>query len=229
VSIRILLLSTALLSCIPICTAQQPSSTSTLAKSDPTEQLHERYPRYEVSTGDVMDVNFEFTPEFNQTVSVQPDGFISLKGAGDLHVTGDTVPQLQASIANVYSSMLHDPKVSIILKDFNKPYFMVNGQVGRPGKFELRGDVTVVDAVAMAGGFTEMSKHSQVVLFRRVSDEWSEARLLNVKEMLNSHNLKEDVHLRPGDMVYVPQNRISKIKHLVPNTGLGMTMTPANF
>jgi len=103
------------------------------------------------------------------------------------------------------------------------------GQVAKPGKYELRSDLTLVEAVAIAGGFTENSKHSQVVLFRRVSDQLVEARLFNVKQMLQSHDLSEDAHLRPGDMIYVPQNAISKIRKYLPTTSMGTYVDPTHF
>ena len=79
--------------------------------------------------------------------------------------------------------------ISVDPKDFEKPYFVVGGQVGKPGKFDLRGDITLTEAIAMAGGFTDAAKHSQVLLFRRVSDQWTEAKIINVKKMLSSQKL----------------------------------------
>jgi polysaccharide export outer membrane protein len=111
--------------------------------------------------------------------------------------------------------------ISVDPKDFEKPYFIVGGQVGKPGKFDLRGDVTLTQAIAIAGGFTDASKHSQVLLFRRVSDQWTEAKIINVKKMFNSRDLQEDPDLRPGDMLFVPKNAISKIKPFLPTTSVG--------
>jgi protein involved in polysaccharide export with SLBB domain len=87
--------------------------------------------------------------------------------------------------------------------------------------------VTVIEGIAMAGGLNEASKHSQVVLFRKTSNDWFEATVLNVKKMLASKDLSEDLHLKPGDIVYVPQNRISKLKRFIPSTGMGMSVAPA--
>jgi len=114
----------------------------------------------------------------------------------------------------------------VALKDFEKPYFLAAGQVGKPGKYELRSDLTLVEAVAIAGGFTENSKHSQVLLFRRVSNQTVEARVFDVKKMLASHNLEEDPHLLPGDMLFVPQNSISKIRHYLPTSSMGLYANP---
>jgi polysaccharide export outer membrane protein len=171
--------------------------------------------RYEVRSGDTIELVFFPTTEFNQTVLIQPDGYITLREIGDLQVQGKTIPQLKEAITAAYKSILNNPVITVILKDFEAPHFTVGGQVGRPGKYDLRADTTVTEAVAIAGGFTEKSKHSQVILFRRVSEEWVEAKELDVKAIL-SGQWQEDVHLRPGDMLFVPQNKISKIRPFIP-------------
>jgi polysaccharide biosynthesis/export protein len=197
-----------------------PAAKTGDSASDP--KFHDRYPRYTLRSGDSFDINFELSPEFNQqNVSVQPDGFITLRGVGDVHVAGQTVPELNATIRTAYNKILNDPLVSITLKDFEKPYFIADGQVGRPGKYELRGDTTLTEAIAMAGGFQDTAKHSQVLLFRRVSDQWSSAQVYDVKKMEVSKNLSEDPLLHPGDMLFVPKNRFSKIRPFIPTASLG--------
>jgi polysaccharide export outer membrane protein len=188
-----------------------------------------RRPLYRLRKSDVIEIKFNFASEFDQTVSVQPDGFIPLKGLNEVYAQGMTVAELRNTIQQAYSGMLHEPEVTVGLKDFEKPYFIATGAVARPGKYELRGDSTVTEGVAMAGGFTEQAKHSQVVLFRRISDERTEARILNVKQMLNSRNLAEDFHLRAGDLVYVPQNWISKIRRYLPTSSLSTYVNPTQF
>ena len=158
----------------------------------------ERHPLYRLSKSDTVDVNFTFSPDFNQTLTVQPDGFVALKGAGTLLAEGLTIPQMQQAIAYAYRGFLHQPEVTVTLKDFDKPYFLASGEVARPGKYELRGDLTVNEAVAIAGGFTQQARHSQVVLFRRISAYVAESHVIDVKKMLNSHDLREDLHLQPG-------------------------------
>ena len=149
---------------------------------------------------------------------MQPDGYVMLKDAGMVEVQGLNLQQFIEAVQKAYRGYLHDPQVAVVLKDFDRPYFIVGGQVGKPGKYELRSDTTVAEAVEIAGGLTSQSKHSQVVLFRRVNDDLLETRLLDLKKMLNQRNLKEDDHLRPGDLVFVPQNTISKIARYLTQT-----------
>jgi polysaccharide export outer membrane protein len=188
-----------------------------------------RRPLYRIRKSDVVEIDFTFSPQFAQTVTVQPDGFIPLKGAELLYVEGETAPELRESVRQAYTGVLHDPQVTIALKDFDKPFFIAAGEVGHPGKYELRADTTVTEAVAIAGGFTPRAKHSQVVLFRRISDEIVESHLLNTKAMLKSRNLGEDMHIQPGDLVFVPQNVISKIRQYLPTSNLSMYASPTQF
>jgi polysaccharide biosynthesis/export protein len=185
--------------------------------------------RYTIHPSDTLQLGFMLSPEFNQTVTVQPDGYISLLEVGDIPAAGRTLSELAEAIKRAYSKILHEPVISVTPTDFEKPYIVVGGQVGKPGKFDWRGDVTVTQAIAVAGGFTDASKHSQVLLFRRVSDQWTQARIINVKKMLNSRNLQEDTELQPGDMLFVPKNTLSKIKPFLPTSGVGTYFNPAVF
>ena len=192
-----------------------------VTRSLQTPTLQERNPRYQICKGDVVELHFSITPEFDQTLTVQPDGYIAVRDVGDLHVEGQTIPQLTRTLETAYKDILHDPLISIVLKDFEKPYFIVGGQVGKPGKYDLRGDTTVVQALQIAGGMSEDAKHSDVYLFRRVSNDWVETTKLNVKKMMHNGNLAEDLHLRAGDMVFVPKNTFSKIQRFIPTPNIG--------
>jgi polysaccharide export outer membrane protein len=205
--------------CFFFCAFTVAAQENPVAANQPV--LAHRDARYRLCASDVIAVTFPLTPEFDQTVSIQPDGFVSLAGAGDVHLEGLNTQESVAAIRTAYARILHDPIVAIELKDFNKPYFSVSGQVNRPGRYDLRGDTRATEAIAMAGGFNEAAKHSQVLLFRQVSDAWYEVRTLNLKEILAGHHIDEDAEIRSGDLLYVPQNAISKIKKFIPSSGVG--------
>jgi polysaccharide biosynthesis/export protein len=216
----------------PTDPANQPTA---VALNSNAERANQTLPlsrdwRYELHPGDSFSVRFPFTPEFNQEgVAVQPDGYATMQGLGEVQVAGKTLPELRKQLQEAYSKIVSPQEITVELKDFEKPYFLVGGEVGHPGKFELRSDTTVAAAVAIAGGFKDTSKHSQVLLFRRVSDEWMQAKILDMKKMLATGNLGEDPHLRPGDMIYVPKNLISKIKPFLPTSYVGAIYNPAVF
>jgi polysaccharide export outer membrane protein len=199
-----------------------PAATLVAASKPAAADFQQRTPRYRIEAGDSFDLTFELSPEFNQTaVGVQPDGFVTLRGVGDLKVAGQTVPELTQTLRTAYSKILNDPLISVVLKDFEKPYFVAGGQVAKPGKYDMHGQVTVTQAIEIAGGFQSSAKHSQVMLFRRVDDQWTEAKLIDVKKMEKKGNLNEDPFLHPGDMLIVPKNTMSKIDRYIPNLSMG--------
>ena len=118
----------------------------------------ERAPRYKLQSSDTIQVQYRYTPEFNQTVTVQPDGYISLQAAGQVKVSDMTAESAAAVIAKASSARLRDPEVNVVLVDYVKPYVVVAGEVTKPGRVELRGQVSVVEAIALAGGFKESAK-----------------------------------------------------------------------
>ena len=188
-----------------------------------------RRPLYRLRSSDVVEISFTVAPEFNQTLTVQPDGYVMLKDAGLVEAQGLNLEEFSEGVQKAYRGYLHDPQVAVTLKEFERPFFIVGGEVGKPGKYELRSDTTVVEAVEIAGGLTHQAKHSQVVLFRRVNNDLTEARLLDLKKMLKQTNLKEDAHLQPGDLVFVPQNAISKIAHFLTKPSMSMYMNSSQF
>src|SRR5437899_8999148 len=99
--------------------ANRDAATAVSGKSASVDgQFQERYPRYKIRAGDQFDVTFDLSPEFNQTLTVQPDGFVALRGVGDLHVADETVPELTATLRKAYAKILNDPIISVVLKDF---------------------------------------------------------------------------------------------------------------
>jgi len=189
----------------------------------------ERRPLYRLRRSDVVTVSFTLSPEFDQILTVQPDGYVALKDAGMVVAQGLTLDEFRAAVERSYQGYLHDPQPAVALKDFEHPYFIAGGQVGHPGKYELRGETTVAEAVQIAGGFTQDAKHSQVLLFRRVNDELVEARIFNLKKMLQEKNLAEDPHLQPGDLIFVPQNAISKIGRFLSRPSASLYLNSTQF
>jgi polysaccharide export outer membrane protein len=188
-----------------------------------------RRPFYRLQYSDTVEVNFPFAPEFNQTLAVQPDGFVALRGTSAVFASGKTLAELQEQIDLAYSEILRNPEVTVTLKEFDKPYFIVSGEVIRPGKYELRSNTTVIEAVAIAGGFTGQARHSEVVLFRPQADDKAEARTLDIKKLLKTRELSEDLRLRAGDIIFVPQSTISKVRKYLPLPTTGVYLNPTPF
>jgi polysaccharide export outer membrane protein len=193
-------------------------------------QLQRRYPRYKIQHSDVLSISFPLSPEFDQPkVMVQPDGYVNLQGAGSLHIEGMTVPEAVEAFKKAYAGTLHDPIIDVDLVDFQKPFFSVSGQVGKPGEYELRHDMTVSEAIAMAGGLAPTAK-TQVFLFHRVSTDWMSVTKFNINDLMKGKNLNEDPTLSPGDMIIVPEKFITKFRKYVPyGIGTSVSTSPTYY
>jgi len=189
--------------------------------------IQERHPRYKVMPSDVLSISFPLSTELNQPiVTVQPDGYIVLANVGSVYVQGQTVPEIVEALKKAYAKILHDPIIAVDITNFQHPQFVVSGQVGKPGQYDLRTDITVSEAIAVGGGFLPTAK-SQVFLFRRVSRDWMEVKKLDMKSLLNGKKLHEDVQLRPGDMIFVPEKFIAHFRKYVPYA-FGVAFNPSS-
>jgi polysaccharide biosynthesis/export protein len=189
----------------------------------------EHHRLYRLTESDAVDLNLAFSSDFNRTLTVQPDGFVALKGASTLFLEGLPVPQIQPVVSSAHRGLRREPEVTTTFKGFDRPYFLASGEVARPGKYELRGDLPVNEAIAIAGGFTQQARHSQVILFRRISAYVAESHLIDVKRMLDSRDLHKDLRLQPGDFIYVPQRQISKVRKYVPTNSMSRYMDPWQY
>jgi polysaccharide export outer membrane protein len=201
--------------------AQSGGATSRVA-------LELRNPRYIIQRQDELLLSFPLSPELNQTVKVQPDGYVNLQNGRSVHVQGLSVPDVVDAIKTAYVGILHNPIVNVDLKDFQKPFFTVSGQVGKPGQYELRADITIAEAIAVAGGLAPTAKQ-QIFLFHRTSDQWFEVKKVNLKDLMHGKNINEDAILKPGDMIFVPETFITTFRKYVPysvNAGTYLTNGP---
>ncbi len=184
------------------------------------QQLKTR-PQYQIQPGDVMEVHYRYTPEYDQTVTVQPDGYITLNLVGNVKVSQATVEEARVAIIKQASERLNQPEVSITLKDFQKPYFVVAGQVASPGKFDMRENTTALQAVMMAGGFKNTAKASKIVLFRKINADTAEVKVLDLNKINKTSALERDIALQNGDMLLVPENNAAKFQNFMKLTNIG--------
>lgn len=190
-----------------------------MASAD-AQQLKSR-PQYQIQPGDVMEVHYRYTPEYDQTVTVQPDGYITLNLVGNVKVSQLSVEEARGAIVKQAGERLNQPEVSITLKDFQKPYFVVAGQVSSPGKFDMRENTTALQAVMLAGGFKPTAKASKIVLFRKINSDTAEVKVLDLKKIQNTSALEHDIALQNGDMLLVPENNAAKFERFMKLTNVG--------
>jgi polysaccharide export outer membrane protein len=181
----------------------------------PQAQLVTRDQPYRLQPSDVLELEYEYTPEYNQTVTVGPDGTVTLRLVGTVKVEGLSLDEATSAIKAKASVPLNHPELSLTLKEFVKPHFTVYGEVQKPGVYDMHGGVTVLQAIAISGGQKETSKQTQVVLLRKVSGDLAEVKVINTKTMSTADGVREDFALKPDDMIIVPKNKLGKLEPYV--------------
>lgn len=208
--------------------AQNADTAKSVKKDAPQlKQFEEK--RYRLNPGDVISISYRYTPEFNQTVAIQPDGFVTLEIVGELKIGGLTVEEARKEILENASKRLKDPEINLLLKEFQKPYFVVSGEVVQPGKFEMNQNMTALQAVLLAGGLKDSAKSSQILVYRKINSETAEVKLLNLKNIKKTSDLENDFDLQSGDMIFVPRNLVTKIERFVKLTSFANIFTPFLF
>lgn len=156
---------------------------------------------YRLGPEDVIDVFVWKEPELTCTVTVRPDGRISLPLTDQVEAAGKTAAQLQQEIAEKLRQYISNPVVNVIVKQVNSLKISVLGEVKKPDVYRIKNQVTVLDAIAMAGGFTEFAKPSKVVILRN-TPQGPQRYQINIKQAV-SDSRAAPIYLQPADTVYV--------------------------
>ena len=170
----------------------------------------DQFRNYRIQPGDQLDISFYLSPEFDQDVTVRPDGNISMPVIGNVRVQGQTPKQLEASLNQLYGQELKDPKTTVRIDKSPSQVVYVEGQVGKPGAVPLQPGMTAIQAIAASGGMTEAAGASKVFLVRRDACGTAHGQQLKLDEVLSQKSNEEDVALLPSDIVVVPRSAIAQ-------------------
>jgi polysaccharide export outer membrane protein len=157
---------------------------------------------YRIGREDVIEVVVWHEPELTRVVPVRPDGKISLPLAGEMEAAGKTPAELQAGLTKALAPYIHDTAVAVLVREINGTRVYVLGEVTRPGGFPLRGPMSVVQAIAIAGGRTEYAS-DEVVWLRQNGNGTSNRVSLSFDELVKGEAAGA-LWLRGGDVLYVP-------------------------
>ncbi|HTS79472.1 MAG TPA: polysaccharide biosynthesis/export family protein [Myxococcaceae bacterium] len=156
---------------------------------------------YRIGKEDVLDVSVWRDPDLSRTLPVRPDGFITLPMVGEVQAEGRTTVELEQDIARRLEKYIQSPRVTVMVREVNSARVFVTGEVQKPGAFPLRGNVTVLQAVAMAGGLTEFADRNGMMVIRANNG----ARIpVRYSDLVDPHGQGSDFPLQPGDTVVVP-------------------------
>ena len=167
-------------------------------------------PAYQFAPGDKVRVRYLMTPEMDEDAVVAPDGVLALRAAGRVHAAGLTPEQLDGVVATASRRILSHPVVTTSDEDPQTASVYVGGSVKKGGVYPITGRRGTLEAVLMAGGFDNEARMDEVVLIRRNPQNRPMLRTVNLQSYVDHGTVVGDVPLYPGDVVFVPRNRISE-------------------
>jgi len=156
-----------------------------------------------IGNDDVLAINVWKEPDISRSIPVRSDGKISLPLVGEVQAAGLTPLRLESDIAGRLKNYISEPEVTVIVQQVNSQKFNILGLVERPGSYVIANSPTVLDAIALAGGFRDFAKKKSVYVLRQGSG--GEARIpFNYKDVIQGKNMSQNVKLKPGDTIIVP-------------------------
>jgi polysaccharide export outer membrane protein len=156
---------------------------------------------FRIGREDVLEISVWRDEELSRTVPVRPDGFISLPVVGELAVAGRTPDEVAQQLTREFGRVLHEPRVTVIVREVNSARIFITGEVARPGVYPVRSSMTLVQAIALAGGFTEFANRERIRVIRQ---ETQEAVLVGYSELVGGDAKRRRLTLGSGDTVIVP-------------------------
>ena len=182
-----------------VASAAAPAATT--PSPAPTE-THEN--SFVIGNEDVLAINVWKEPEVSRSIPVRPDGKISLPLVGELQAAGETPLKLEQNIAERLKSFIDEPEVTVIVQQINSQRFNVLGYVNRPGSYVLSNSATVLDAIAIVGGFRDFAKQKSMYVLRQNPDGTQTRIPFNYKQVVKGQNPRQNIKLQPGDTIVVP-------------------------
>lgn len=177
------------------------AADSLLQAADPAPKAA---PDYVIGEDDVLEINVWNEQDMKQSLPVRSDGKITLPLIGDIQAAGQTPAQLQQAIAEKLKAYITHPDVTVMVAQMNSRKFNILGRVTKPGSYPLTATTTVLDAIAVAGGFQVFAKEKDVYILRK-TPEGRETRIpFNYKSVIKGNHPEENVVLEPHDTVVVP-------------------------
>jgi len=188
---------------------------STTPKPEATETFPEvSVPVVALQPGDMVRISFPYWPELDDEQQVRPDGILSLKLVGDVFAVGKNPSELRGELLELYADKVRDPEINVVVSNWDERRVYVTGEVRGPGAIPIRPDMTVLQAVASAGGFLKESAKIRRVGVVRTVDGVQYARTVDLRDSLREAS-SEPFELMPNDVVYVPRTNIDRVDQWV--------------
>jgi polysaccharide export outer membrane protein len=184
--------------------ANVPAKTDTAshAAADASGKAHDD--TFVIGNDDVLAINVWNEKEISRSVPVRSDGRISLPLVGEVQAAGQTPLKLEVEIAAKLKSFISEPEVTVIVQQINSQKFNILGMVNKPGSYMISNSATVLDAIALAGGFRDFAKQKNIYVLRQNADGTQVRLPFNYKDVVKGKNAEQNVKLQPRDTIFVP-------------------------
>ncbi len=166
---------------------------------------------YRIQPGDLLDIKFFYNPELNEAVTVRPDGRIALQLVKEIDAAGKTPAELTDFLTGKYAPQIKNPEITVLVRTFSTQKVYVDGEVFKAGLIALTEPMTVLQAIAQAGGFKETAKRSEVILIRKGADNKRITMTMNMENAIDGTDRAQDLLLMPYDVVYIPRSNIANV------------------
>lgn len=183
--------------------------TGTLAGREGGYPGAESKVEYYIAPEDKIEIFVWQNPDLTKDIIVGPDGQISFPLVGRIMAAGLTIDQLEEKIRKKLSEFVKNPQVSVIVKEFSGDKIVVLGDVNYPGIYTYKGGVNLIEAIALAGDFTDEAHRESVLVIHGNLTKKPEVRRINMSKVISRGTSKEDIILKPDDVVFVPRTFIS--------------------
>jgi polysaccharide biosynthesis/export protein len=157
-----------------------------------------------IGNDDVLAINVWKEPDISRSIPVRSDGKISLPLVGEVQAAGQTPLKLEQDIAARLKNYIGEPEVTVIVQQINSQKFNILGMVNRPGTYPVTNSATVLDAIALAGGFKDFAKQKSIYILRQNPDGTQTRLPFNYKEVVKGQNTAQNIKLQPRDTIVVP-------------------------
>jgi polysaccharide biosynthesis/export protein len=158
---------------------------------------------YRIGPEDVLEISVWNNETVSRTVQVRPDGMVSLPLVNDVRAAGMTPMELRGLLRMKLAHYIPNPEVSVIVREIHSAKVSVVGEVAHPGRYELRGPVTLLDIIANAGGMTEFADRDEITILRQ-SEQGLQRITIDHDDLVRGKPIDQDVYLYAGDVVVVP-------------------------
>ena len=178
---------------------------------------------YTIQPGDQLDIKFFYNPELNETVTVRPDGMISLQLIDEIKAAGMKPAELDNKLTDLYSSELKEPVLTVIVRSFTRQRVYVGGEVNTPGLIVLPTGMTTLQAVFQSGGFKETAEPSETLVIRKGENDKPLPIRIDLAAVMNAEG-GADFQLQADDIVYVPKSTIANANKFIEEYIGGLLM-----